>query len=121
MHEFSIAQNIAEIAETAALENSTGSVDAVEIELGAASGVIKEALEFAWDAVSSGSSVLKGAQLIIHEIPVFVKCNICQKEYSPADLFDPCPGCGEVSVTIIKGKELRVKSISANKPFTQKS
>ncbi len=114
MHEFSIAQNIAEIAETAAMENKTGPVGIVEIELGAASGVIKEALEFAWETISAGSPVLKNAKLAIHEIPLRVKCNICQKEYSPAEIFDSCPGCGEVNVTILQGKELRVKSISIN-------
>jgi hydrogenase nickel incorporation protein HypA/HybF len=115
MHEFSIAQNIAEIAETTALENNANQVETIEIELGLASGVIKEALEFAWDSISTGSVVLKNAQLKIHEIPVLVKCNICQMEYSPEELFDPCPGCSEVNVTIIQGKELRVKSISINR------
>jgi hydrogenase nickel incorporation protein HypA/HybF len=111
MHEFSIAMNIVEIAEASALKNKAGKVSAVEIDMGEASGVIAEALEFAWGSASSASEVVKNAKLVIHKIPLRVQCNQCGNTFAPADFTEKCPQCGDIFTTILQGRELNVKSI----------
>ena len=111
MHEFSIALSIIEIAESTAMLHDATAVSEVEIEVGNASGVTIEALEFAWESAAGSSSLLKKSRLIIKPVPLLVQCNNCQYRYTPADLFESCPACSEINSTIIHGRELKVKSV----------
>ena len=110
MHEFSLVENIIEIITETAERNGLTRVEAVELEVGDASGVIREAMEFAWEAGIKGT-IIHGAVLKIKEIPLVVKCNVCKRQYEPAEIYDTCPGCGEVDPEILSGKELRVMAI----------
>lgn len=110
MHEFSIIQNIIDIACETAKVNHVTHVHAVEVEIGKAAGVIREAMEFAWEAAVKDSN-LSDAILKITEKPLIVKCMICQHQYEPCDIYEPCPGCGEVNPEVISGKELKVVAI----------
>jgi hydrogenase nickel incorporation protein HypA/HybF len=82
MHEFSIIQNIINIVMETATAHHVKCVHAVEVEVGKASGVIREAMEFAWEAASKGT-LLENTLLKIREIPILVKCTICEHQYQP--------------------------------------
>jgi hydrogenase nickel incorporation protein HypA/HybF len=110
MHEFAIIQNIIDIAAKTAKENNISHVSAVEVEVGKAAGVIREAMEFAWEAAIK-ETILRDAILKITEKSLVVKCMICQQQYEPCDIYEPCPGCGEINPEVISGKELRVVAI----------
>ncbi|MBN1416709.1 MAG: hydrogenase maturation nickel metallochaperone HypA [Bacteroidales bacterium] len=116
MHEFSIAMNIIEIAETSALQHEATGVLEVEIEVGDFSGVNTEALEFAWESAVDSSLLLKNSKLIIHPVSLLLQCNNCHHCYAQANLFESCPSCGEFSTTIIRGRELKVKSVTLAEP-----
>jgi hydrogenase nickel incorporation protein HypA/HybF len=110
MHEFSIIQNIIEIVTETAIQNRVKKVYAVELEIGAASGVVKQALEFAWEAAGK-AEILKNSILKISEVPLTVLCTLCRNTYAPPEIYEPCPVCGEVSPEILSGKELRIMAI----------
>jgi hydrogenase nickel incorporation protein HypA/HybF len=110
MHEFSIIQNIIDIVKDSASAHGITKVSAVEVEVGQASGVIREAMEFAWEAATNGT-LLGHAELKIKEIPLLVRCGICSRKYSPCEIYEACPGCGEINPEIITGRELRVVCI----------
>lgn len=110
MHELSLVQEILEIALDTARKHGVDHVSAVEVEVGQASGVVKEAMEFAWEATRKGT-LLGAASLVIKSIPLQAVCRKCGRNYQPDELFDPCPECGEVSPEIIAGKELKVVAI----------
>ena len=110
MHEFSIVQNIINIVMESAKAHQVKHVQAVEVEVGKASGVVREAMDFAWEAASKGT-LLERTVLKIKEIPLVVKCTVCNHQYQPCDIYENCPGCGEISPEIITGKELRVVAI----------
>jgi hydrogenase nickel incorporation protein HypA/HybF len=112
MHEFSIIQNIIEIVTSTAELNNVKEVHAVEVEVGMASGVVREAMEFAWNAGTKGT-MLEHAELKIKEIPLAVKCNTCGHHYQPCEIYESCPGCGDVDPEVITGKELRVVALDA--------
>jgi hydrogenase nickel incorporation protein HypA/HybF len=110
MHEFSIVQSIVNIALESAHLHHVEHVSAVEVEVGAVSGVVIDAMEFAWKAATTGT-LLSKALLRIKYTPLMVKCNSCQHHYQPEDIYEACPQCGEISPEIITGKELKVLAI----------
>jgi len=110
MHEFSIIQNIIDIAVATAKSNNISHVRSVEVLVGKASGVIREALEFAWEAAVK-ESILSNAVLTITEKSLLIKCLICGQEYEPCDIYESCPGCGDINPHVLSGQELKVIAI----------
>ena len=110
MHEFSVAQSIVDIALKACNENQAKDVKIVEVEIGQASGVEIEALEFAWVSVVKDTP-LENAGLEILKIPLKVSCRNCKHIYSPEDIYVLCPRCSQIDPDIIRGKELKVVAI----------
>ena len=106
----SIAMNILEIVDVEVKKAKASVVRELELDIGQLSGVVIEALEFALtEAVKN--SVLEKARIIINEVPATVKCNDCQHEFAVEDLYTPCPSCHSFDTEIIKGGELRVRSL----------
>lgn len=112
MHEFSLAQNIFEIVEETVAKNRAGRVSAIELEIGTLSGVEIPALDMAIESLQPGS-ILEDAKIVKLIIKGKAKCQTCQHEFEPDDYFTACPECGNFGTEIIIGKELRVKSITA--------
>lgn len=111
MHEFSLAQNIIEIVEETVAKNKAGKVASIELEIGTLSGVEIPALDMALESLQTGS-VIEGAEIVKLIVRGKARCPICIKEFEPVDFFAACPSCGTFVTEIIKGKELRVKSIT---------
>lgn len=111
MHEFTIATNIIEIAEESAKNANAEKITDIVIEVGTYSGVIIEALETALSFAKMGT-LLEHAHTSIHEIKAQAQCTECKTVFSPDDFFTPCPNCGSFQLEIIRGKDLKVKSIS---------
>jgi hydrogenase nickel incorporation protein HypA/HybF len=112
MHEFSLAQNIIEIVQETLKQNRLAKVTVVELEIGTLSGVEIEALDMALESLQPGS-VIEGALVNKHIVKGKARCKSCQFEFEPDDYFAPCPVCGDFGSEIIKGKELKVRSIMA--------
>jgi hydrogenase nickel incorporation protein HypA/HybF len=110
MHELSIAMSIVEMAQEEA-ERQSAQVDAVHLDLGALSGVVKEALLFSYQVACDGT-LLEGSRLVVKEIPVEVYCPICR---TPKTLLSmqwfSCPDCGTPTPEVIHGKELMVTAL----------
>ena len=67
MHELSIAMSIVDMAQEEA-ERRNVQVDAVHLDLGALSGVVKEALLFSYGVACDGT-LLEGSRLVVTDIP----------------------------------------------------
>ena len=107
MHELSIMQGVVELCE----QHSGGRpVLAVTLQIGALSGVVPDALEFCFEAVTKGS-LLEGARLEIERIEATGYCNDCGIVSRIDTYFDSCPSCGALSLTLRTGKEMRVKDL----------
>ena len=109
MHELSIARSIVELVEEQADNRGASVVEELELEIGHLSGV-----EFALDSAIKGSKMEK-ARIIRHYIEGEGQCSDCETIFPMNALFSPCPHCGSYLVKILKGKELRVKSIVIKK------
>jgi hydrogenase nickel incorporation protein HypA/HybF len=88
----------------------------VEVEVGDASGVNTEALEFAWESATGSSALMKHSKLVIHTVPLIFECARCHYHFSPADIPESCPVCGAYDSTLIQGRELKVKSVTLADP-----
>ena len=110
MHELSIAMSIIELAQEES-ERRRVQVSAVHLKLGALSGVVKEALLGSFEMACEDTS-LKGARLVIEELPVLIFCPACgaQRPISSIQLFC-CADCGTPSGDVVQGKELEVVAL----------
>jgi len=110
MHEFSIATSLLEIISQEASAYGGAMVKAVTLRIGTLSGVVPEALEFAFQVLSEGT-VAEGARLVIERIALRIVCNACGTVSMPADPFIICPLCGSADVEIKEGRELNIESM----------
>ncbi len=112
MHELSIAYRLVETAVTVAAENHISRVDTVFLKLGQLSGVVKDALLFAYDIAIDGT-LLAGSTLEIEELPVIILCPHCQQKRTLSNAhFLCCPVCDTPAAQIIQGKELELVSLT---------
>ncbi len=110
MHEMSIAMSIIEIAEKESIKAKATKVNEIEIEIGTLAGIEFSSLEFALD-IAIKNTVLKDAKINVLKIQASAKCNNCNTDFEILGFFEKCPQCDGYSYKIIKGKELRVKSL----------
>ena len=110
MHELSIAQSIVELAEQEARNHNSTSIEELELEIGALAGIEWTALEFALESAIKGS-LLENARIIRQLIAGEGRCGDCENLFPVENLFTECPVCGSYAVKIVKGKELRIKSL----------
>ena len=110
MHEFSLVLNIIDIVTEYAVKENAKEVKEVEIEVGELSGVVIDAMEFALQTAVKGT-LMEHSAVHIREIKGLAQCHSCLHEFETDSLFKPCPECKTCAPDIIRGKELRVKSI----------
>jgi hydrogenase nickel incorporation protein HypA/HybF len=110
MHELSIALNIVDMAQEEA-ERRNAQVEAVHLELGALSGVVKEALLFSYGIACDGTR-LEGSRLVVKDIPIEVFCPRCGiAKTLPSMQWFYCPDCGAATTEILHGKELTITAL----------
>lgn len=108
MHEASIALSLLEIAASECAKNGYRRIDSINVKVGRASGVMPDALLFAFDAVKE-DSVARNAILHIEEVPVAGRCADCNREFTAEEKYVLCcPLCGGGSFTITAGREMDI-------------
>ena len=111
MHELSIANQLVLTVEDAAREVAAVRVNTVRLRLGVLAGVVREALEFAFEIVTEGT-LLAASRLVIEEVAVRVHCDACDLDTAPVS---PqrlrCPLCDRPTARLIAGQELEIRSI----------
>ena len=107
MHEMSIAQSVLDIAYGEMESRASAGIRKIKISIGEFSGVVKEALEFAFEALTPGTPAAQ-AEIEIEVLPMLAECARCgPREILLNDLNLNCPLCGRV-VKVTAGRELRV-------------
>ena len=110
MHELAIMQSAVSQALDQARQAGGTRVHGVRLRIGALSGVVPDALQFAFEAVTAGTPA-EAAVLTIEEVPARFWCAQCQREFQPANVFSDCPDCGKPSGDIRAGRELELASL----------
>lgn len=113
MHEVSIMAQTLEIALENACDRGGKKIHQLKMRIGAMSGVVPEALNFAFDVVTEGT-IAEGAKLEIEIVSVVCYCPHCQIEFQPPDWFYECPQCARLSNKIIAGREIELTSLEVS-------
>ncbi len=113
MHELSIVMSILDIAEKELAKSNAAHIEEIELEIGELSGIDMQAFDFAWQQAVK-STKLETADKIVTHIPGEGLCMDCETVFPMHELYKPCPVCGHHFITLLKGKELRVKSLVIN-------
>jgi hydrogenase nickel incorporation protein HypA/HybF len=82
----------------------------IRLRIGALSGVVPEALEFAFEALAAGT-MAEQAKMVIENVPARFWCGDCAREFEAGELFSECPHCGKPSAELRAGREMEVASL----------
>ncbi|MEW6162007.1 MAG: hydrogenase maturation nickel metallochaperone HypA [Nitrospirota bacterium] len=108
MHEVSIALSLLEIATGYCKREGYKGIESIRVKIGKSSGVMPDALLFAFDAVKIGT-IAEKACLTIEEIPISGFCNSCSNNFSVEEAYILfCPRCGDTSFRVETGRELDI-------------
>jgi hydrogenase nickel incorporation protein HypA/HybF len=108
MHEMSIMESVLRVAENEARKNGSTRINRIKLKLGEFRGVVKEALEFAFEALKS-DTLAANAELEVETVRLRVVCAACgEMESSPQDYNFLCPRCGQ-RLKIIAGREMQIE------------
>ncbi len=108
MHEASIAASLLEIVTGQCRKSGCSRIESIHIKIGRASGVMTDALIFAFEAMKEGSPA-EEAVLEIDEVPVSGHCNECNNTFTTEQEYVlSCPLCGGSSFRMTGGRELDV-------------
>jgi hydrogenase nickel incorporation protein HypA/HybF len=111
MHELSIAISIVEMAEEESGRHSNAKIIAVHLKLGPLSGVVRTALENAFELAREGT-ILENASLLIEQMPIVASCPKCAADRTlPSMQSLTCPICETPVSEIIHGRELEVVAL----------
>ncbi len=113
MHEVSIMTEAMRVAVESAHAAGAGRITVLRLRVGTMSGVVPDAMRFAWDVVSR-DTIAAGARLEIESVPAAGWCATCRAEFACADFFNECPRCHHVSGEMRRGRELDIASVEIN-------
>ncbi len=108
MHEMAIMQGILEIAEGEAEKHGAGRINVIKLRIGEFRGVVRDALEFAFEALRQGTKAEQAA-LEIETVPLRASCPNCSERNIPLNDFSLlCRDCGSI-LTIVAGREMEIE------------
>ena len=82
----------------------------LKLRVGKLSGVVPEALRFAFESLKPGS-LAANAELEIEEVGAACWCADCASEFETVGLNYECPRCHQLSGDLRRGRELELASL----------
>ncbi len=113
MHEVSIMEEAVRLALDTAKTSGADRVTGLRLRVGTLSGVVPEALRFAFDVVCRGT-VAEGASLEIESVAAASWCPACRSEFGGKDFYNECPRCHQVSGDLQRGREIEIATVEMN-------
>jgi hydrogenase nickel incorporation protein HypA/HybF len=110
MHELAICQSLLDQVEAIGRREQAASITSITLRIGPLSGVEPELLGDAFPIAAAGT-IAEGALLLIENLPVRVRCTICnaKSDATPNRLL--CASCGDFRTQLISGDELLLASL----------
>jgi hydrogenase nickel incorporation protein HypA/HybF len=115
VHEVGIAASILESVEAEARRRPEDRFIAVGVRIGELSNVDKDALEFAFEALTRNTP-LAGLRLEVEWCPRRQRCLACAEEFVVHEFDLRCPACGADKTSCIGGTELDVAYLELEEP-----
>ena len=108
MHEFALGQDIVTTI-TQQVTDDLDKITAINIEVGAYSGVVADSLAFGINIIFTEKN-LPNVKVNIVKVPTIAQC-VCTREYEMNEIFETCPQCGSFERKIISGMDIVIKSV----------
>ena len=116
MHELPVTENILKIVQKHAEKNAVRRVVSITLDVGAMSDLEDEWMQHYFDYLSR-NTVVEGAKLIIHRLPIVLRCNNCEKAFEiEKDEIgrSKCPDCGaEGNFSLESGRQYYIREMQA--------
>jgi hydrogenase nickel incorporation protein HypA/HybF len=110
MHEFAVCQDMLTQIESIAAEQQAAAVDMVTVRIGPLSGIEAHLLKQAFPLAAAGT-VAEKAELIVEELPIKVKCQLCGAETEAKANRLICGQCGDYHTQLLSGDEMLLASV----------
>jgi len=110
MHELSLMEEAVRMAVATARESGGRRVLSLRLRIGEMSGVVPDAMQFAFDIVCR-DTIAAGATLEIEPVPATCWCAACEREFPQAELSCECPACHNFSGELRRGRELEIAAV----------
>lgn len=104
-----ITESLVEIAVAEAQKAGARRVTAINLKIGALTGIVPESVTFYMDLVAKGT-LAEGARLATTVLPVTAHCPACDAGFAVEDLVFLCPKCGGPG-QVVTGRELLIESL----------
>jgi len=115
VHEVGIASSILECVAAEAGKHPGAQVLSVGVRIGELSNVDKDALDFAFEALTRGTDLAR-LKLIVEWCPRRQKCTVCSEEFTVQDFELACCRCGSAQTTCVSGTELDIAYLELEEP-----
>ncbi|MCX6205391.1 MAG: hydrogenase maturation nickel metallochaperone HypA [Bacteroidetes bacterium] len=110
MHELSIVMSIVDLATKEAAKHHASAIEEIELDIGCLSGIDMDSFDFAWQQAVK-RTILEKANRKVNRIEGSARCSDCDTHFKMVQLYDSCPNCKSHLAEIVRGKELKVKSL----------
>jgi hydrogenase nickel incorporation protein HypA/HybF len=110
MHELSVAHAVVSTV-VDALPTPETRVLQVRLRIGELSGIVAQALEFAYDVAAQGTP-LEDAALVIERSPIIIDCPSCGHQPIASAQDFRCPSCQQLCGNVVGGKEMEIVDIT---------
>ena len=107
MHEIGIASSILRCANSELQCRPGAQLIAVGVRIGELSNVDKDALDFAFEALTRGTG-MEGVKLNVEWCPRRQQCLACSEEFTVHQFQLACPQCGSARTLCVGGTELDI-------------
>ena len=103
-------QSTLEMAEEQARKNGAAEIVRIKLRVGLVSGVVPEALEFAFETLREGT-MAREARLEIERVPGEFRCAGCGKVVRLSEVRFDCPACDGMLVLASGGGDLELAEL----------
>ena len=110
MHELSLAQALVDQVVDVLHQEGESRVASIKVEIGALSGVEREAFEFAFPFACE-QTPLEGARLDVVDVSVRIRCRVCGAESCPEPPMILCLQCQSADCQVLAGHDFMLKSL----------
>lgn len=110
MHEVGLMNSAVTLALEQVKAKGRTKIHRIDLNVGELSGIVPDALTFAFDVVSAGTPA-EGADLHLTTVPTLCYCPHCRREFHPMSWIYACPHCQRLSNDIREGKDLELVSL----------
>jgi len=113
MHEASIMESVLETAGAEAAKAGAQRILRIRLRVGILSGVVPDALEFAFEGLKEGTPAA-GATLEIEQEPAVFRCLECGARPELFEMSFACPACGGALIVDHGGGQLELSQLELN-------